>query len=97
MIKDKTLFVTCGEKCWKINRGRASLVEELQSSQEEADTRIILHAKHASDHGYETIIVVSEDTDVFILCISFAKDMEGNLYQKRATKARIVYMDIKQL
>jgi len=37
MIKDKTLFVTCGEKCWKINRGRASLVKELQSSQEEAD------------------------------------------------------------
>jgi len=47
---------------------------------------MVLHAKHAS----ETIIVVSEDTDVFILCISFANDIQGNLYQKRTTKARIV-------
>jgi len=97
MIKDKTLFVTCGENCWKINRGRASLVEELQSSQEEADTRMVLHAKHASDHDNKTIIVVSEDTYVFVLCISLANDIQGNLYQKRATKARTVYMDIKKL
>ena len=44
-----------------------------KSSQEEADTRILLHAKHASDQGYTSVIVVSEDTDVFVLLIAFAK------------------------
>ena len=79
MIEGRTLFVNCGEMCWKINRVTASLVEELQSSQVEADTRMILHAKHASDEGYETIIVVSEDTDLFVLCMSFANHILGNL------------------
>ena len=39
------------------------MVDELQSSQEEADTRILLHAKHhASDNGYNYVMVVSEDS-----------------------------------
>ncbi len=42
------------------------MVGELQSSQEEADTRILLHAKHrASDNGYKYVMV--EDTDVYVL------------------------------
>ena len=40
MISNKTQYVTCGEKCWKITRCETFLVDELQSSQEEADTRI---------------------------------------------------------
>ena len=35
MIGNKTLYVTCGEKCWKITRCETSLVVELQSSKEE--------------------------------------------------------------
>ena len=86
IIGNKTLCVTCGEKCWKITRCETSLVDELQSSQEEADTRILLHAKHASDHGYKSVSVVSEDTDVYVLCIAFAKDIKGPFYQKRKLK-----------
>ena len=64
VIGNKTLYVTCGEKCWKIKRGETSLVDEIQSSQEEADTSILLHEKQASDNGYKYVTVVSEDTDV---------------------------------
>ena len=42
------------------------MVDELQSSQEEAYTRILLHA---SDNGYKYVMVVSEDTDVILHCI----------------------------
>ena len=73
MIGQKTLFVTCGQKCWRIGQMGAFLVNDLKSSQEEADTRILLHAKHASDQGYTSVIVVSEDTDEFVLLIAFAK------------------------
>ena len=44
------------------------MVDELQSSQEEADTRILLHAEHhASDNRYKYDMVVYEDTDVYVL------------------------------
>ena len=89
-------FVTCGEKCWRITREETSLIDELQSSQEEADTRMLLHAKHAWDSGYKSVVIVSEDTDVFILCIAFANDFKGSLYQKRGTTTRTKYMDIKK-
>ena len=48
LFEKKTLFVTCGKKCWCIGEIGVSLVDDLKSSQEEADTRILLHAKHAS-------------------------------------------------
>ena len=97
VIGNKTLYVTRGEKCWKITRCETSLVDELQSSQEEADTRILLPAKHASDQGYKSVVVVSEDTGVDVLCIAFAKDIKGSFYQKRGTKTRTRYLDIKQV
>ena len=43
---------------------------ELCSDPEEADTRIILHAKHAKENGSSIIIISSEHTDVCILCIA---------------------------
>ena len=97
MISHKTLFVTCGQKCCRIDQMGASLVNDLKSSQEEADTRILLHAKHASDQGYTSVIVVSEDTDVFVLLIAFAKEIPASLYQKRGTSTRMRYMDIRKL
>ena len=75
----------------------ASLVNDLKSSQEEADTWILLNAKHASDQGYTSVIVVSEDTDVFVLLIAFAKDIPASFYQKRGTSTRVQYMDIGKL
>ena len=89
--------LACGQKCWRSGQMGASLVNDLKSSQEEADTRILLHAKHASDQGYTSVIVVSEDTDVFVLLIAFAKEIPASLYQKRGTSTRVRYMDIRKL
>ena len=97
MIGQKTLFVTCGQKCWRIGQMGVSLVIDLKSSQEEADTRIHLHAKHASDQGYTSVILVSEDTHVFVLLIAFAKEIPASLYRKRGTSTRVRYMDIRKL
>ena len=59
------------------------MVDDLRSSQEEADTRILLHAKHhASDNGYKYVMVVSEDTDVYELCIAL-DIMSSFLSEKR--------------
>ena len=60
------------------------MVDELQSSHEEADTRILLHSKHhASDNGYNYVMVVSEDTDVYILCIALATDINSSFLSEK--------------
>jgi hypothetical protein len=44
-------------------------VGHLMSTQEEADTRLILHAYDAKHQGYEKIVICCRDTDVLVLAI----------------------------
>ena len=97
MIGQKTLFVTCGQKCWRIGQMGASLVNDLKSSQEEADTRILLHAKHASDQGYTSVIVVSEDTECLCSSLHSQKKYLLPFIRKGGTSTRVRYMDIRKL
>ena len=41
--------------------------DSLKSDHEDADTRIILHAKEASDTGYERLVICCKNTDVLVL------------------------------
>ena len=68
-------------------------VGELKTSQEEADTRIILHAKYAS--GYKSIILVAGDSDIVLLCLRFCNDIDSNIYIQRSSKSRIRLIDVK--
>ena len=45
---------------------------------EEADTRIFIHAKHASVSGMKKILIRTFDTDVVILAIAFARKLEAD-------------------
>ena len=75
-IGERTLFITHGESCSKISidaQGSisSSIVLELCSNQEEADTRMFLHALHASDVAHQQILIKSSDTDVEVLACYF--------------------------
>ncbi len=72
-------------------------VEEIRSNQEEADTRLILHALHASKTGSQAVIVTAEDTDVMIICLAFSRNIQCGLYQKCGTKNRTRFIDITKL
>ncbi|KAK3106630.1 hypothetical protein FSP39_024006 [Pinctada imbricata] len=82
-LRDREIFFVCKEECFllKSQDGETvtcDIVPELVSSQEEADTRIVLHCCHinsASDH-IESIQVRSPDTDVFVLLLKFSLKME---------------------
>ena len=50
-------------------------VAELQSTQEEVDTCLLLQALHAARTGSKAVIVTSEDTDVMLLRLAFQKDI----------------------
>ena len=45
-LEKKELFLTHKDQCTRVTKDSVSDVQDLQSSQEEADTRILLHAEH---------------------------------------------------
>ena len=64
-LNDKKLYVASEESCLCITKNQWAVVAAcgLQSNQEEADTRIILHAAHAAEEGYSAVVITADDTD----------------------------------
>ena len=70
-LGSKLLFITCGKQCFKVTKDGSEVVDEFNTSQGEADTRMLLHTKHASsNYIYMYMVIVTEDTDLFIICLS---------------------------
>jgi len=93
-LKSKEMYVTVGEICMRLTEDSVNECKALRSSQEEADTRIILHAVHCLKSGYSSVVIVSEDTDVFVLCIAFADNVTCPLYAKCGSKTWVQYVDV---
>ena len=70
------------------------MVEELNSTQEEAYTKLILHAAHAARSRYMVVVVASEDTDIFLLCLAFKCFIPASMYAKCGTQTRTRYVSI---
>ena len=70
---------------------------ELQSTQEETDTRFLLQALHAARTGSKAVIVTAEDTDGMLLCLAFQEDIHCPIYQKCGTQNRTRFVDISKL
>lgn len=71
-------------------------VPELESDHEEADTRLILHAKHASS-SHDRIIVKTPDTDVFLLCTAMQTSIAKPLYVMTGTGNKLRLIDVKSI
>ena len=77
------MFFTHGPDCHELyvdynNALHVNVVQELFSNQEEADTRLILHAHHASS-DHETTTIRSPDTDVFILLLHHRTELSTSV------------------
>jgi len=65
-----------------VNDRLVTSVPELESTHEEADTRLILHMIHAARNGSERVVLHVNDTDVIVLCIYYAStDYLDNLQE----------------
>ena len=86
-LVDRELYVTSEDQCWKLTSSTCELVPELQCNHEEADTRIILHAQHASGK----CVVHCDDTDVLIILLAYSQSL-GECYIKKGkgSKSRII-------
>ena len=82
-----------------VNDGKVVCEEitELNSNHEEADTRLLLHANHASENGETTIIIKSPDTDVAILACHFCRDLSAGIPFKKKEKTRNIYLEISAM
>lgn len=80
------LYATRGDKCFKISpTSQSTIVEttevvELECDHEEADTRLLLHAKHASDNDFSVVAIKSPDTDVFLLMVAMKQNFSADLH-----------------
>ena len=65
---------------------RFERVEELCSTQEEADTKIFLHGNHAAALGHSSILIKSSDTEIEAMALYFKWDIQARLYLLKGTK-----------
>ena len=59
------------------------------SSQEEADARLLLHAAHAARSKFVAVIIVSEDTDILVLCLAFKSFIPFSMFIKCSSHTRV--------
>ncbi|KAJ8034477.1 hypothetical protein HOLleu_21334 [Holothuria leucospilota] len=80
-----------------VTNGVVIRIEALQSDHEEADTRLLLHAKHASQ-DHKRIVVQSPDTDVAVLCASLFSDLNcQELWFRTGVKDKLRYIPMHKV
>jgi len=83
-----------GKEELSIEKGHWETVPSLKSDQEEADTRLLLHAKNAVQDGVR-IITQSPDTDVLVLCTSLFQEIGcEELWFRTGVKDKLRYIPV---
>jgi len=95
-LSGKKLFVTKNELCFEISSTGSRIREDLNSTHEEADTRILLHALHAANAGY-AVVISSEDTDVLVISLALKSSIASPLFIKTTKQSRTTYVDISKV
>ena len=100
-IGNHVMYVTHGNNCTKlvVIDGRMTATEEteLYTDQEEADTRMFLHASHVSSHGHQRVAIVSSDTDVEVLACHHQSAIPAELTLISGTRTRSRLISIPRL
>ena len=93
------MYVTSRDECYVFTSGDFEIdpvmrqdVPELQCGHEEADTRLLLHSKHAAE-AHDRIIVKTPDTDVLVLCIAKQKTIGKDVFMMTGTGNKFRLID----
>ena len=70
------------------------VVPELQSQQEEADTKMFLCAQFASTLDFQSVKIITVDSDLAILAFYFASKIKTHMYLEMGTGAKVAVYDI---
>ena len=94
-LSGKTL-VTCGNSCYQLSSGVVQPISELESTQEEADTRMPLHSLDAAGLRFTSVVIVSEDTDVLVLLLAFKSFIPSLVFIKCGSQTRVKYIEVSR-
>ena len=72
-------------------------VPELQSSQEETDTRVFLYCNYAADNDYDYVKVRFPDSDIFFILLYYAADLGIRILFDTGTGNKRRLLDITKL
>ena len=95
--RNTVIIITCDEDCFKIMSNTVELVTELESSQEEADTPMMLHLAHISQYDFSCGVIASIDADVIFLCLTNYHKFPMPFFQKCCSETRMKYVDIPSI
>ena len=71
-LQENVLFVRRGDWCYQITSNGNRKVVALKTTHEEVGGHMFLHAADAATHGYNSVLISSDDTDVFVICLAFS-------------------------
>ena len=97
LLGERCLFVTFKSECTRISEDSINIVHDLTWMHEEADTRLLFHAKHASRQNCDSILVVTPDTDIAMLFLAFSRQITSNLYLRTLTGNKVKIWNINDI
>ena len=76
--------------CWRITEDNSEIISGLECSHEEAETRMLLHAKYANG----PVVIHADDTDVFMLPLGHSNVLSNaHIKVEKGSKTRIIDID----
>lgn len=104
-LQGVTIYYAYGSRCYAFSAPSRSSgeqivevqeIQELNSTQEEADTRMYLHVAYAATTSTD-IIIVSPDTDVLVIGVSLQPLITAHLYFHTGKGANLRTLDIQAI
>ena len=97
LLGNKEMYLACEEVCVRITVDSVTNIEELSCTHEEADTRMILHAKHAADNNYGAVVIDTPHTDVFIIALMHSCHANGTWYIKTGIRNKRRFINLESI
>lgn len=83
ILENKVVFLAHDSSCHSLSSTEDELsvqqIDELECDHEEADTRLLLHANHASQ-TCSRVVIRSVDTDVLVLAVGLQHSIDAELF-----------------
>ena len=83
-------------KVWSSDTSRQD-VRELASDHEEADTRIVLHARDTAARGYKQVNILCRDTDVLVLLLAHREHLCQEIWMFAGTSRQRRYIPVHRI
>ena len=101
LLSNRELYVTYEAEAFCIRtigmQVQKVVVPELLSEPEEADTKMFLCAQFASTLDFQSVKIITVDSDLAILALYFASKIKTHIHLEMGTGAKGVVYDIRSL